>query len=259
MNCVWPNAPAQEPLNSCGVDVAVIENFQRRHQLFFEVFVAARGLAHQRRQRLHHRALAEILAEIRLDAPHRDDDSRIDAEAPLRRPQRARVLLQQRAALVDALLVDQRGDVIPHRRRKLRLLVHEAHGVVRLETAERAGNGLLGHSGRGGGMAQASKARAPFRPRGRGEKAKGGEDSGKEASIVHGGDNSPSRLTRDNYPRSCPQGNRATDFVLAPHPDLPPHPEEALKGPSRRMSNVRAARFLFLPMLRDAPFGRSSA
>ena len=107
--------------------------------------------------------------------------------------------MQQRAALVDALLVDQRGDVIPHRRRKLRLLVHEAHGVVGLETAQRAGNGLLGHAGRGGGMAQAGEARAPFRPRGRGEQAKGGDGRGKEASVVHGDDNSPSRLTRDNY------------------------------------------------------------
>ena len=66
-------------------DVAVVENFERRHQLFFEVFIAARGLADQRRQRLHHRALAKVLAEIRLDAPHRDDDGRIDAKAALRR------------------------------------------------------------------------------------------------------------------------------------------------------------------------------
>ena len=172
-------------------DVAVIENFERRHQLFFEIFVAARGLADQRRQRLHHRALAEILAEIRLDAPHRDDDGGIDAEAALRRLQRRPVLMQQRAALVDALLVDQRGDVIPHRRRKLRLLVHEAHGVVGLEIAQRAGNGLLGNAGSGGGMAKAGEARAPIRPRGRGEEAKGGEGRGKEAMRRSWGDNSP--------------------------------------------------------------------
>ena len=107
--------------------------------------------------------------------------------------------MQQRAALLDALVVDQRGDVIPHRRRKLRLLVHEAHGVVGLEIAQRAGNGLLGHAGSGGGMAKAGEARAPIRPRGRAEEAKGGEGRGKKASVFHGGDYSPKGLTRANY------------------------------------------------------------
>src|SRR5208337_5617125 len=108
------------------------------------------------------------------------------AEAGPSRLQRPRVLMQQRAALLDALVVDQRGDVIPYRRRKLRLLVHEAHGVVGLEIAQRAGNGLLGNAGSGGGVAKAGKARAPIRPRGRAEEAKGGEGRKKEAMVGHG-------------------------------------------------------------------------
>ena len=135
-------------------------------------------------------------------------------------------ILQQRAALVDALLVDQRGDVIPHRRRKLRLLVHEAHGVVGLEIAQRAGNGLLGNAGSGGCVAKAGEARAPIRPRGRGEEAEGGDGRGKEASVFHGGDNSPKGLTRANYRGRVPSFSRPREKDSR-SPPLHPPPNES--------------------------------
>ena len=151
--------------------------------------------------------------------------------------------MQQRAALLDALVVDQRGDVIPHRRRKLRLLVHEAHGVVGLEIAQRAGNGLLGYAGSGGGMAKAGEARAPIRPRGRAEEAKGGEGRGKKASVFHGGDYSPKGLTRANY--------RGRPFPLPPAGDVGP----AQPGRVRALGKFQPGRNIPHPTpLRGATF-----
>ena len=154
-------------------DVAAVEDLQRGDELAAEIVVAATRLAGERRQRLHDAALAEILAEIRFDAPHRDHCRRIDAIALLGRLQRAGVAAHQRAALLDALLVDEAGEIIPDRRLELGLLVHEARGVIGLEPARRAGDRARGDARRRRGMAQAGEAGGEIGSRRRGAEQRG--------------------------------------------------------------------------------------
>ena len=67
-----------------GIDVAVLDDLQGRHQLAGEIGLTARRVAGQRGERLHQRPIAEILAEIRLDAPNARDHVAIDAETGFR-------------------------------------------------------------------------------------------------------------------------------------------------------------------------------
>ena len=66
------------------IDVAVLDDLERRHQLAGEIGLTARRVAGERGERLHQRPIAEILAEIRLDAPNARDHVAIDAETGFR-------------------------------------------------------------------------------------------------------------------------------------------------------------------------------
>src|SRR5947199_16906 len=77
------------------------------------------------------------------------------------RPWRLRVLAEFLAALGDALFVDERGHVVPDRRREFRLLADEARGIVRLEIAGgRLDRRLIDARGCGG-LLQTGKAGGP--------------------------------------------------------------------------------------------------
>jgi hypothetical protein len=70
--------------------------------------LAAAG-AGQRGQRLQQRALAEHAAVVALHAPDRDDGGRIDAVLRGHPIEQVAMLLQQGAAIIHALAIDQRG------------------------------------------------------------------------------------------------------------------------------------------------------
>ena len=57
MNCVGPNAPAQEPFSRSGLHVAAMENFQRGEKFVAEIILPAAD-AGERRGRADHRPVA---------------------------------------------------------------------------------------------------------------------------------------------------------------------------------------------------------
>jgi hypothetical protein len=135
MNCVWPNAPAQEPLKRSRCDVAARDDLDRREKLAAEKLLPAAD-TRERRGRADHIAIAFIGAEIRFDAPDRSDDIRIDTVSLLDPLKGRAVLREHLAALIDTALHDKLVDIIPDRFRELRLTIHQLDNFhVRVEIA----------------------------------------------------------------------------------------------------------------------------
>ena len=84
MNCVGPNAPAQDPTSRSGRDVAVLEDFQGGEEFVAEIVLPPAD-AGERGGRAQHRPVAGDGAVIGLDAPDRGDDVTVDAIGALDR------------------------------------------------------------------------------------------------------------------------------------------------------------------------------
>ena len=84
MNCVWPMAPAHEPVKFCRRDDALLQDLERGDILLARIVLLAAGIE-QGRERAHdpHRAL--VLAEIAFHAPDGEQDVAVDLVALLDR------------------------------------------------------------------------------------------------------------------------------------------------------------------------------
>src|SRR4051812_50126674 len=73
-----------------GLDVAVLDDLQRREQLAAKIVAPAAAVADERRQGLHERTPAEVFSEIGFDPPDaRDDVAVAPKAAPRPRPRPA--------------------------------------------------------------------------------------------------------------------------------------------------------------------------
>ena len=126
MNCVGPNAPAQEPRRCCSRHVAARDDLQRGEQFVAEIVLAAAD-AGKRRSRTDHRAVADRRAVVGFDAPDRCDDVTVDAVGSLHRVERRAMLGQDRAAVGDARVGDEDIEIFPRRLGELGLRVEEIH------------------------------------------------------------------------------------------------------------------------------------
>ena len=110
--------------------------------------------ARQRGQRLHQRTAAQVLAEVALDTPHADHDVRCHAGLLLYFLQRVVPLGMGGAAVCHALVIDQHGQVVPHRHGEFGLAVeqHQHRGV---------GRQAVGVLRVGGGRDAAERRRGP--------------------------------------------------------------------------------------------------
>ena len=153
--------PGPRAVEAARIDVAGIDDLQGREQFAAEIVAPAAAVAGDGGERLHQRAAADILAEIRLDAPHAGDDVAVDAVAALRRRERLGMLTHGGAPVRDALLVDEGGHVVPDRRLELGLVVHQLeHAHVGLHARKGAIEGG-GRDALGGRLpAQAGEAGA---------------------------------------------------------------------------------------------------
>ena len=132
MNCVCPKAPAHEPVSPCAcrsprsIRVSSASSSPRKG-------LAAAGTG-QRGQRLQQRALAEHAAIVALYAPDGDDGGGIDTVLRRYPIEQIAVLPQLEASILDALAIDQRGQVVPDRCGEFRLRIEQAeHAGVRGE------------------------------------------------------------------------------------------------------------------------------
>ena len=166
MNWVCPKAPAHDPRRRAGVDVAVLDDLEGRHQLAGEVVAPARAVAGDGRERLHEGTAADILAEIRFDAPDAGDREAVDPVARFRRRERLPPLAHGGLAVLDAFLVDEGGEIVPDRRLELGLVVHQLEDLqVGLDAPGRRVECLAGNALGGGLAAQPGKAGAEVRLR----------------------------------------------------------------------------------------------
>jgi hypothetical protein len=162
------------------LDVAVLDDLQGGEQLAPEVVAPPAAVADERRQRLHERTPAEILAEIGLDAPDARDDVAVDPEARFRGRERLPVLAHGGAPIGDALVIHEGRDVVPDRRLELGLIILKLqHLEVGLEPA-RGGVERLGRDAAGRGLlAQAREAAAEV---GLGERRRGQREQNREGN-----------------------------------------------------------------------------
>ena len=109
-----------------GRDIAALQDLQRRQELLAEI-VAAAADAGERRRRAEHGALAAHGAVVQFDAPDRRDDVAVDAIGALGGGEYRRVLRQELAAAGDALVADQRVEIVPGRFVEFRLRIEQVH------------------------------------------------------------------------------------------------------------------------------------
>ena len=108
------------------LDVAARHNIERGEKLLAEIIAAAAD-AGERRRRAQHGTVAAFGAVIQFDAPDRRDDVMVDAIRTLDRGEYGSVLRQQFAAAGNALVADQRVEIIPGRFVELRLGIEQIH------------------------------------------------------------------------------------------------------------------------------------
>jgi len=104
------------------IDVALLEDLQRRQELAAEERLAA-SEARQCRQRRDDAALAEGASIIAFDAPDRHHRLGVDPEGGFDAGERVAPLGQHRATVGDALFIDQARHVIPDRGAEFGLMV----------------------------------------------------------------------------------------------------------------------------------------
>ena len=109
-----------------GRDVAALQDVERGEELLAEI-VAAAADAGERRRRAENGALAAHGAVIRFDAPDRRDNVAVDAIGALGGGEYRRVLRQEFAAAGDALVADQRVEIVPGRFVEFRLGIEQVH------------------------------------------------------------------------------------------------------------------------------------
>ncbi|MCW0450422.1 hypothetical protein NB706_003256 [Xanthomonas sacchari] len=160
------------PGQALGPQVASLQQLQQCEQLAAEERLAA-AFAGQGQQRHQQRALAGDAAVVALHAPHRDHRLRVDTVLLRHLREQVAVRGEHGAAVVDALAVDQAGQVVPDRRGELGLGVEQRqHARVRLQTGGEAVEGRLGDTRPGRGGAQAGHAAGEGRI-GRGRRRRG--------------------------------------------------------------------------------------
>ncbi|MCW0438969.1 hypothetical protein NB723_003933 [Xanthomonas sacchari] len=160
------------PGQALGPQVAGLQQLQQREQFAAEERLAT-AFTGQGQQRHQQRALAGDAAVVALHAPHRDHRLRVDTV--LLRDLREQVAMrgEHGATIVDALAVDQAGQVVPDRRGELGLGVEQRqHARVRLQTGGEAVEGRLGDTRLRRSRAQAGHAAGEGRI-GRGRRRRG--------------------------------------------------------------------------------------
>ncbi|MCW0425722.1 hypothetical protein NB713_003665 [Xanthomonas sacchari] len=160
------------PGQAFGAQVAGLQQLQQREQLAAEERLAA-AFAGQGQQRHQQRTLAGDAAVVALHAPHRDHRLRVDTV--LLRHLREQVAMrgEHGATIVDALAVDQAGQVVPDRRGELGLCVEQRqHARIRLQAGGEAVEGRLGDARLRRGRAQTGHATGEGRI-GRGRRRRG--------------------------------------------------------------------------------------
>ena len=136
-----PERARPRPGDAGIAQVAARQQLQRGDELTLEERLPPPE-ARQRRQRREQRPLAEAAPVVALHAPYRHHRRGVHAVVRLHALQRRGVFAQHGQAVVHALPVDQRGEVVPDRRGELRLLVEQRqHRHVRREPRRQAVEG----------------------------------------------------------------------------------------------------------------------
>ena len=128
-----------------GPEVAPLRDLERAHQLLAEE-VRTPAVEGERRQRVHHRQVADIGAEIRLQAPEADDDRPRHAVLALQFPELRGVVLKQARALLHPVAGDHAVGEFQEALGEDALRAVLAHdGGIVLQAVEGGRNGALGN------------------------------------------------------------------------------------------------------------------
>ncbi len=111
-----------------GGHVAVLENLERGEKFLAEIVLPPAD-AGERRGRLHHRALAALRAEIRLDSPDRRENIAINPVGFFNGVERLAVLCDGEAPGGDTVFVHEIVEIVPDRFLELGLPVQKIHDL----------------------------------------------------------------------------------------------------------------------------------